>query len=59
MKKDGRPNILLITCDQLRSDYIGAYGCDFIDTPNIDRLAEEGTLFENAYSCLLYTSRCV
>lgn len=50
MKKDGRPNILLITCDQLRSDYIGAYGCDFIDTPNIDRLAEEGTLFENAYS---------
>lgn len=45
-----RPNILLITCDQLRFDFVGAYGCDFIQTPNIDRLAREGRLFENAYS---------
>lgn len=48
--KDPRPNILLITCDQLRFDYVGAYGCDFIDTPNVDKLAEEGCLFTNAYS---------
>lgn len=48
--KDTRPNILLITCDQLRYDYVGAYGCDFIETPNIDRLAGEGCLFVNAYS---------
>lgn len=45
-----KPNILLITCDQLRWDFVGAYGCEFIDTPNIDRLAREGRLFENAYS---------
>lgn len=48
--KDSRPNILLITCDQLRFDYVGAYGCGFIETPNIDRLADEGCLFVNAYS---------
>ena len=46
----GSPNIVLILCDQLRFDYIGAYGCDFVETPNIDRLAKEGKLFENAYS---------
>lgn len=45
-----RPNILLITCDQLRQDFIGAYGCDFIETPNIDRLAREGCTFTNGYS---------
>lgn len=50
MNNTQRPNILLITCDQLRFDYVGAYGCDFIETPNIDALAEEGTLFEYAYS---------
>ena len=49
-KDDTRPNILLITCDQLRSDFVGAYGADFMRTPNIDRLAEEGCLYENAYS---------
>ena len=27
-REDRRPNILLITCDQLRSDYLGCYGAD-------------------------------
>lgn len=47
-----RPNILLITADQLRFDYIGAYqtGEKFMDTPNIDALAREGRLYRNAYS---------
>lgn len=45
-----KPNILLITCDQLRSDYVGCYGADFMETPNIDTLAQEGCLYENAYS---------
>ena len=39
MKQD-RPNILLITCDQLRSDFVGCCGGSFMKTPNIDRLAE-------------------
>ena len=38
-QEDRRPNILLITCDQLRSDYLGCYGADFMQTPNIDALA--------------------
>ena len=49
-QEDRRPNILLITCDQLRSDYLGCYGADFMQTPNIDALAAEGRVYENAYS---------
>lgn len=40
-------NILLLTVDTLRADHLGAYGHDSI-SPNIDRLAASGTLFENA-----------
>ena len=43
-----RRNILLIMCDQLRPDFLHAYGADFIPTPNIDALAENGIVFENA-----------
>lgn len=51
MQQRKRPNILLITCDQLRSDFVRAYGKnDFIQTPNIDSLAQNGCLFSNAYS---------
>lgn len=41
------PNILLIISDQLNAYTIGAAGCD-VQTPNIDRLAREGTWFRNA-----------
>lgn len=44
-----RPNILLIMTDQQRSDSLGCYGTDCIATPNIDRLASEGLLFESCY----------
>jgi arylsulfatase A-like enzyme/Tfp pilus assembly protein PilF len=40
-------NVLLITIDTLRADHIGAYGYAPAQTPNMDRLAAEGTLFEN------------
>lgn len=39
------PNILLITTDQQRADSIGAYGNPVCQTPNLDRLASEGTRF--------------
>lgn len=48
--KQQMPNILLITCDQLRADFVGACGCDFVSTPSIDRLAMEGCTYTNAYS---------
>jgi len=43
-------NILLITADDLNYNSVGAYGCSIPGiTPNIDRLAEEGILFTQAY----------
>jgi len=44
-----RPNILWICTDQQRWDSLGCYGNHFLQTPNLDRLADEGTIFENAY----------
>ena len=43
------PNILFICTDQQRFDALGAYGNDEIETPHLDRLAEQGVLFENCY----------
>lgn len=43
------PNILLIMTDQQRYDSLGCYGFKGIDTPNLDKLAREGVLFENCY----------
>ncbi len=40
------PNILLITLDTLRADYIGCYGSVDVKTPNIDSLARAGVKFE-------------
>ena len=42
------PNILFIGVDDLRPE-LGCYGADYIHSPNIDRLADEGVLFERAY----------
>lgn len=44
------PNILLIMDDQHRWDYLGCYGAEFVDTPNIDRLASSGVRFANAFT---------
>jgi len=45
-----RPNILLITLDTTRADHLGAYGNRRARTPNLDRLAASGVLFERAIS---------
>lgn len=44
-----RPNILWITSED-NSPFIGAYGDDYADTPNLDRMADAGILYENAYA---------
>ncbi len=44
-----QPNILLVMCDQLTAIALSAYGNRVCRTPNIDRLAEQGSVFENAY----------
>lgn len=51
-----RPNIVLIMTDQHRFDTLGCYGNTVIETPNLDSLAQEGTVFASAYSS---TPSCV
>lgn len=47
----GRPNILFIIFDDWNgSTHAGAYGCDWVKTPNFDRIAREGALFSNAFT---------
>ena len=45
-----RPNILFIVFDDWSRAHAGAYGCDWVKTPNFDRLAREGVLFQNAFT---------
>jgi arylsulfatase A-like enzyme len=44
------PNILLVTVDTLRADHLSCYGYGWKTSPNIDKLAAEGTKFSNAYT---------
>ncbi len=43
-------NVLIVTLDTTRADRLGAYGFTLARTPNIDRLAREGTRFDDAIS---------
>lgn len=46
---DQAPHIIWIFCDQLRWDALGFTGNEIVETPNLDRLAAAGTVFEQAY----------
>ena len=45
-----RPNILFILCDDMGYGDLACYGQPFISTPNIDRMAQEGMRFTQAYA---------
>ncbi|MEZ6094747.1 MAG: sulfatase-like hydrolase/transferase [Pirellulaceae bacterium] len=45
-----KPNILWITSEDNSSFWLGCYGNEQAQTPNLDRLASQGTLFRNAYA---------
>jgi arylsulfatase A-like enzyme len=45
-----KPNIVLIFADDLGWKDVGYQGSDFIETPNIDQLAEQGMVFTNGYA---------
>jgi len=47
---EARPNVILIVTDNHGAWTLGCYGNREIRTPNIDRLATEGTLFEHAFA---------
>ena len=42
-------NILFIMCDQLRADHLSCFGHPRLHTPNLDRLAARGVIFDRAY----------
>ena len=49
-KKPAQPNLIFILADDLGWKDVGFMGCEFFETPNIDRLAKEGMTFTAAYS---------
>ncbi len=51
-----RPNILFLVSDDHSYPYLGCYGNQDLNTPNLDNLAAEGMLFNHAYTT---ASQCV
>ena len=49
-KKNAKPNILFILCDDMGYGDLGCYGQPFIRTPHIDAMAGEGIRFTQAYA---------
>jgi arylsulfatase A-like enzyme len=43
-------NVILIILDTVRADYLGCYGNPWIRTPNMDRLAADSFVFDEAYA---------
>lgn len=48
--KQRRKNLILITCDALRADFLGSYGFKGNTSPTLDNFAENAVVFEKAYS---------
>ena len=48
--EEGRLNVLLITIDTLRPDRLSCYSSPYLQTPNIDGLADQGILFSRAFA---------
>ncbi|HUX07780.1 MAG TPA: sulfatase-like hydrolase/transferase [Acidobacteriota bacterium] len=46
VEKPDKINILLMTIDTLRTDHLGCYGNEIVETPEIDRIAAEGARFD-------------
>ena len=48
--KEKSPNVIFFLVDDLGWSDLGCYGSEFYETPNIDKLANEGVRFTDAYS---------
>ena len=46
-----RPNVILLVADDLGYGDLSCYGATRVSTPNVDRVAQEGTLFTDAHAC--------
>ena len=53
-------NVIWITTDHMRFDFIKAHGAEWMHTPNIDRLVNNGASFEQCFANnpLCMPSRC-
>lgn len=47
IREEGKPNIIFIYADDWGFGDIGSHGSNFCETPNLDKMAEEGTNFQN------------
>ena len=54
-ERDGSDRIILIVADTLRRDFLSPYGSE-VPTPNLQRLADEGSVIENAISSFHQTT---
>jgi arylsulfatase A-like enzyme len=52
-RRSGRPNVVLFMADDLGRGMLSCYGQKHFETPNIDRIANEGMRFTRAYGCAL------
>lgn len=57
--KSGKFNVIIVLLDAVRSDHLGCYGYERETTPNIDRLAAKGVIFENAFAASSHTLESV
>ncbi|MEM7143866.1 MAG: arylsulfatase [Verrucomicrobiota bacterium] len=48
--KSDRPNLIFVLSDDIAQGDLGVYGQELIQTPNLDRLANEGTRYLSAYT---------
>src|SRR4051812_40787207 len=46
----GNARVLFVTADQQRRDSLPVYGLDFVQAPNLERVAREGAAFDRAYT---------
>lgn len=52
---NAKPNIVLIVIDTLRADHVGCYGYSRPTTPELDRLAAQGVIFDNVHALSSWT----
>ena len=52
---NSQPDIILISIDTLRADHLGCYGHSGSSTPNIDQFAQNGALFQQAFTTIPVT----
>ena len=45
----GAMNVIVVVCNSLHLGFLGAYGNAWIETPNLDRLASEGVVFDHHF----------